>query len=169
MEDLDVALLAYGSLSDQAACEKDATKTVESIHVNFVSAVSWLTLLSNRFERQGRGTIAAISSVAGDRGRQSNYIYGAGKGGLTIFLQGLRNRLCRSGVHVLTIKPGFVDTPMTSHMKKTFLFASPEKVGRQIYQAIERKKNVLYTPGFWRWIMWVVCHVPEKIFKRLSL
>jgi decaprenylphospho-beta-D-erythro-pentofuranosid-2-ulose 2-reductase len=166
---VDVALLAYGSLPDQKTCEGNFGRTEESLHVNFVSAVSWLTLLAGRLEREGRGTIAAISSVAGDRGRGSNYVYGAAKGGLTVFLQGLRNRLARSGVHVLTVKPGFVDTPMTAHLKKSFLFATPERVGRQIHRAIRRKKNEAYVPGYWRFIMLGIRHIPESIFKGLSL
>lgn len=164
----DVVLVAYGSLPDQGLCERDFSKTAEATQVNFLSVVSWLTLLANRLEKEGRGTIAVISSVAGDRGRKSNYVYGASKGALSIFLQGLRNRLYRSGVHVLTIKPGFVDTPMTAHLKKNFLFASPEKVGRKIHRAIQKRKNVLYTPSFWRWVMAVIRHLPEAIFKRLN-
>src|SRR5262249_16898106 len=104
-----------------------------------------------------------------DRGRQSNYVYGAAKGGLSIFLQGLRNRLFSKGVHVVTVKPGFVDTPMTEEFPKNFLFASPETVGRGIYQAILKKKDVVYLPWFWRWILAVIKVVPERLFKRLSL
>jgi decaprenylphospho-beta-D-erythro-pentofuranosid-2-ulose 2-reductase len=165
----DAALIAYGVLPDQRACETDAAKTDEAITSNFTSVASWLTLLANRFEGQGSGTLAVISSVAGDRGRASNYVYGASKGALTIFLQGLRNRLHRRGVNVLTVKPGFVDTPMTAHLQKGFLFASPERVGRRIFNAVEKGKDVVYVPCFWRWIMLVIRHLPECLFKRLSL
>jgi len=128
-----------------------------------------LTPIANRFERQGFGCIAVISSVAGDRGRQSNYIYGTAKGALTIFLQGLRNRLHKSGVHVLTIKPGFVDTPMTSEFKKGLLGVGPESIAKGSHRAIARKKNVVYLPWFWRGVMALIKAVPERIFCRLAL
>jgi decaprenylphospho-beta-D-erythro-pentofuranosid-2-ulose 2-reductase len=165
----DTVLIAYGVLPDQKECEKDEGKAADAIEANFTSVVSWLTLLANRLEREGRGTLAVISSVAGDRGRASNYVYGASKGGLTIFLQGLRARLHRSGVKVLTVKPGFVDTPMTAHMKKGFLFADSESVGRRIFKAISARSDVIYVPGFWRWILLAIRHLPECLFKRLSL
>ena len=110
-----------------------------------------------------------ISSVAGDRGRASNYIYGTAKGAVSIFLQGLRNRLSSSNVNVLTIKPGFVDTPMTSHLPKNFLYAKPELVGEQIYDAISKQKDIVYIPKFWRLIMFMIKHIPEFIFKKLSI
>jgi decaprenylphospho-beta-D-erythro-pentofuranosid-2-ulose 2-reductase len=115
------------------------------------------------------GTIAVISSVAGDRGRKSNYVYGSAKGGLTIFLQGLRNALSGSGVHVLTIKPGFVDTPMTNDFTKGLLWAKPEKVAKDIKRAIDKKKNIIYTPWFWRWIMLIIRLIPESVFKKMNL
>jgi short-subunit dehydrogenase len=107
--------------------------------------------------------------VAGDRGRQSNYVYGAAKGGLDRFLQGLRNRLYHAGVAVVTLKPGFVDTPMTSHLPKNPLFASPRRVGRAIHRAIERRRNVVYIPWFWRPIMGLIAALPEAVFKRLRM
>ena len=143
--------------------------TLQEFQINLVSVVSLLTLLANYFEKQGKGCIAVISSVAGDRGRQSNYIYGAAKGGLTIFLQGLRNRLSKAGVCVLTIKPGFVITPMTENFKKGFLWAQPQQVAKAIVSAIRRRKNVIYVPWFWRWIMLVIRNIPENVFKRMSL
>lgn len=166
---IDVALLAHGTLGDQTLLRQDASLAAESIALNFVSAASLLSHLANRMEKQGAGSLAVISSVAGDRGRQSNYVYGAAKAGLSAFASGLRNRLQKRGVHVLTIKPGFVDTPMTAHVKKGLLFASPETVGQGIVKAIDRKKDVAYVPGFWRPIMWVVRGIPERLFKRLSL
>src|SRR4029079_14300790 len=112
------------------------------------------------------GCIAVITSVAGDRGRQSNYVYGAAKGGLGVFLQGLRNRLFRSGVVVLTLKPGFVDTPMTSDVRKNPLFAKVHRAGRAIHRSIEAGRDVAYIPAFWRPIMFLVRIIPESIFKR---
>jgi len=166
---IDVVLLAYGSLGNQAESEKNISVALQEIETNFLTAFSLLSLLAHILEAQGSGTLAVISSVAGDRGRQSNYIYGTAKGALNIFLQGLRNRLYKKGVHVLTIKPGFVDTPMTTHLKKGFLFSSSQKVGNDIYKAIEEKEDVLYTPQFWRAIMFVIRNIPEALFKRLNL
>jgi short-subunit dehydrogenase len=118
---------------------------------------------------QGHGAIAVIGSVAGDRGRASNYVYGTAKAGLAAFTQGLRQRLSKSNVQVLLIKPGFVDTPMTQEFKKGFLWASPDQVAKDICRAVEKRKNVLYTPWFWALIMLIIQHIPESIFKRLKL
>jgi short-subunit dehydrogenase len=166
---LEVALIAYGTLGDQKAGERDFKQAEKELSTNLLSVLSLLTLMANRMERQGFGCLAAISSVAGDRGRQSNYIYGTAKGGLSVFLQGLRNRLAKKGVQVLTIKPGFVDTPMTVQFKKGILWVGPEVVARSIYKGIVRKKDVVYAPWFWRIIMLVIKCLPEAIFKRLSL
>lgn len=165
----DVVLLAHGVLPDQSRCEQSVAATLESIEVNFTSTVALLTLLANRLEARRGGVIAVIGSVAGDRGRQSNYVYGAAKGGLAIFLQGLRNRLHRSGVVVVTLKPGFVDTPMTAAVPKNPLFASAATAGRAIHRAIERRRDVVYIPWFWRPIMAAVKSLPEALFKRLRL
>ena len=134
-----------------------------------MSVISLLTILANQLEHQGSGSIAVITSPSGDRGRQSNYIYGTAKGALTIFLQGLRNRLSKSNVHVLTIKPGFVDTPMTKDFKKGFLWVNPDVVSKGIYNAINKKREVVYLPFFWRYIMIIIKSIPEKLFKYLSL
>lgn len=166
---LDCVLIAHGTLSDQQACEQSVEITLQELQTNALSVIALLTLLANHFEQQRHGSIAVIGSVAGDRGRQSNYIYGTAKGALSIFLQGLRNRLHKSGVQVLTIKPGFVDTPMTAAFPKGPLWATPEKVALDIDKAIEKNKDVLYTPGFWMLIMLMIKSVPETIFKRLSL
>lgn len=166
---LDRVLIAHGTLSDQQACEQSVELTLQELQTNALSVIALLTLLANHFEQQRHGSIAVIGSVAGDRGRQSNYIYGTAKGALSIFLQGLRNRLQKSDVQVLTIKPGFVDTPMTASFPKGPLWATPEKVARDIDKAIEKNKDVLYTPGFWMLIMLIIKSVPEQIFKRLSL
>jgi short-subunit dehydrogenase len=167
--ELDGVLIGHGSLPDQSSCQNDWTSCEEAVTINLISPIALLTELANYFERKRSGNIAVISSVAGDRGRQSNYVYGAAKGGLSIFLQGLRNRLAPCGVSVTTIKPGFVDTPMTAHLSKGPLFASAEQVGARIHKAMERGESVVYTPWFWRFIMGVIVLVPERIFKKLKL
>jgi len=126
-----------------------------------------LNVLANHFEKKRRGFICALSSVAGDRGRQSNYIYGSAKSGLTTYLQGLRNRLWHFGVRVITVKPGFVDTRMTYGRPKLFLVASPEAVARDIYKAVLRGKDVVYTPCLWRVVMAIIRAIPEGLFKKL--
>jgi decaprenylphospho-beta-D-erythro-pentofuranosid-2-ulose 2-reductase len=169
LEGLDTVLIAYGTLDEQKPCEQDYLKTEQALRTNFLSVVSLLTPIANQLEKQHYGCIAVISSVAGDRGRQSNYVYGTAKGALTIFLQGLRNRLQASNVCVLTIKPGFVDTPMTADFKKGALWAKPETVAKGIYRAIKKRKNSVYLPWFWWPIMMVIRHIPEPIFKRMKL
>lgn len=166
---LDVLLIAHGTLPDQKACEASFEKTEEELRTNFLSIVSLVTLAANDFEKKKAGTIAVITSVAGDRGRPSNYVYGAAKGATSIFLSGLRARLSKANVAVVDIRPGFVDTPMTSSLPKNPLFASPEAVGRGVYMAIQKKKDVVYLPWFWRGIMTAVCMIPERIFKRLKI
>jgi decaprenylphospho-beta-D-erythro-pentofuranosid-2-ulose 2-reductase len=166
---LDVALVAHGVLPDQARCQASAAETADALEVNFVSTAALLTPLANRFETARRGCIAVITSVAGDRGRQSNYVYGAAKGGLDRFLEGLRNRLFHAGVAVVTLKPGFVDTPMTAGMRQGPLFASARRAGRDIHRAIERRRDVAYIPWFWRPIMAIIRAIPEGMFKRLRL
>lgn len=166
---LDVALVAHGLLPDQRQCDESAGATRAALEVNFTATAVLLQQLARRLEAQRGGVLAVITSVAGDRGRQSNYVYGAAKGGLAIFLQGLRNRLHPAGVVVVTLKPGFVDTPMTAHLPKGPLFASARRAGLAIYRAIERRRSVAYIPWFWRPIMFVVKSLPETMFKRLRL
>jgi hypothetical protein len=166
---LDTVLVAYGTLPDQAACAADPAAAVAAWHTNAVSVIALLTDIANRFERQAHGTIAAISSVAGDRGRASNYVYGSAKAGLNAFMDGLRHRLFAAGVQVVNIRPGMVDTPMTADFDKGPLFASPEKVGADIHKAIEKGTPVCYTPGFWRLIMAIIRAVPRAIFHRTGL
>ncbi len=166
---LDIALIAHGTLGDQEASQADFDVARQELKTNFFSVVSLLTLIANQFETQKSGVIAVISSVAGDRGRGSNYVYGTAKAGVSAFLQGLRNRLSKAGVSVITIKPGFVDTPMTAHIDKGPLFVGPDAIAKGIYQAILNKKDVVYLPAFWFGIMSVIIHIPESIFKRLSL
>lgn len=165
----DIVLIAYGILGVQSELERDVEASIQVLQTNLQSVIAWLTVLANRMEQQGFGTISVIGSVAGLRGRASNYVYGASKGGLMIFLQGLRSRLAKKGVHVLTVLPGFVDTPMTAHFQKNALWASPQRVADDLIRAIENKKNVVYTPWYWRWIMSIVLIIPERIFKRIQL
>lgn len=166
---LDMVLVAYGTLGDQQQSEQEVQVALQEFNNNCTSVISLLTLLANYFEQQGRGCLAVISSVAGDRGRQSNYVYGAAKGAVTIFLQGLRNRLASKGVAVVTIKPGMVDTPMTAHMRKGRLFASAPAVGQGIYQAMVKRKDVVYLPGYWRYLMWIIRSIPEARFKHMHI
>lgn len=166
---LDTVLIAHGTLSDQAACQQSVALTFQELHTNALSVIALLTLIANHFEAQRVGTIAVISSVAGDRGRQSNYVYGTAKAAVSTFLSGLRQRLYKSGVQVVTIKPGFVDTPMTRDFSKGLLWAKPERVARDIVRAMENGKDVVYTPGFWWAIMQLIKSIPEFVFRRLSL
>ena len=169
LESIDLALIAHGTLPDQQACEQSFELTRRELETNCLSILSLLTHLANGMESKGTGTLTVISSVAGDRGRQSNYVYGTAKGAVSLFLQGLRNRLHKSGVHVLTVKPGFVDTPMTADFPKGVLWAKPDLIAQGIKRAEEKQRNVIYLPGFWRFIMIVIRSIPEAIFKRLSL
>ena len=157
------------NMRDQARCEREVRVALEEFSTNALSVISLLTLAAPIFEQQRQGTIAVISSVAGDRGRQNNYLYGSAKAAVSTFLQGLRSRLFKSGVAVVTIKPGLVDTPMTAHLRKTALFASPEPVGAAIYQAIFKGQETAYVPWFWQGVMIVIKLVPERLFKRLNL
>lgn len=167
---VDGIFIAHGTLPDQKQCESNFDKALHEINVNALSVLSLCTLAGNEFEKNGAGHIAVISTVAGDRGRQSNYVYGSAKGMVTLFLQGLRNRLFKKGVYVTTIKPGFVDTPMTAEFDKGGpLWASPDQVASGIVAAIDKKRNEVYLPWFWWGIMMIIRHIPEVIFKRLSL
>lgn len=166
---LDALLIAHGTLGDQRASQASVAETLKELNINFISAVSLLTIAANYFEQRRSGCIAVTGSVAGDRGRQSNYIYGTAKGGLNTFLQGLRSRMFKSGVAVVTIKPGFVDTPMTAGMKKNPLYASASSVGEGVYKAMLKRRDTVYLPWFWLFIMLVVRNIPEPIFKRLKM
>lgn len=168
-EGLDYALVAYGTLPDPNKVAVDAGAAVEAFTTNATSTIALLTHLAGLFERQGRGNLTVISSVAGDRGRPSNYLYGAAKGAVNVFTQGLRARLAKRGVQVTTVKPGPVDTPMTAHLPKNRRFADPAKVAKRIYEAMGRGKNIVYVPWFWRPVMALIRHIPERIFKRLDL
>jgi short-subunit dehydrogenase len=166
----DVALIAYGSLPDQASLESDPGAAPAMLALNFVSPTILALHLARRFEMQRSGVLAVITSVAGDRGRQSNYLYGAAKGGLQRLIEGLRHRLYPAGVRVLDIRPGFVATRMTDHLpQQGLLWAQPEKVANDIVRAISRRRAVLYTPWFWRGILLIVRGLPRAVFHRTSL
>ncbi|MBS0583226.1 MAG: SDR family oxidoreductase [Proteobacteria bacterium] len=167
---LDTVLIAHGTLSDQGECEKSAAALRREFDINALSTMALLTSLANLFEARKAGTLAVISSVAGDRGRQSNYVYGAAKAAVSAFLSGLRQRLAKANVDVLTIEPGFVDTPMTAGIaNKGALWAKPDAVAAGIVHAIDKRRSIVYLPWFWSLIMLVIRHIPEPIFKKLKL
>lgn len=163
------AVLAIGYLGDEHLAQNDFAEARRILDTNLTGCVSVLNILARHFEARGSGFICALSSVAGDRGRQSNYHYGAAKAGLSVYLQGLRNQLYHRDVQVTTIKPGFVDTGMTFGRSGMFLVASPEYVAQRIFKAIQARRDVVYIPWFWRYIMWAIRNVPEWLFKRLRL
>lgn len=159
-----------GCLGDQQKAEQDFTETKKIIDANYTGCVSILNIFANSFEKRKTGFIIGISSVAGDRGRQSNYIYGSAKAGFSAYLSGLRNRLSRSGVDVITVKPGFVNTKMTEGMDlPPLLTAQPEEVADDIYSAWKKGKDIIYTKWFWRYLMLIIRNIPERIFKKLKL
>lgn len=161
--------IAAGIMPAQEICEKDFSKAREMMETNYVSLVSLLEILARYFEGEKGGFISCLSSVAGDRGRKDNYLYGSTKAALTVYLSGLRARLHRSSVLVQTVKPGPVDTKMTKGLKKLPLLASPEKVAGHILAAIEGGQDVIYTPRVWKYIMTLIKMIPEGIFKRLGI
>jgi decaprenylphospho-beta-D-erythro-pentofuranosid-2-ulose 2-reductase len=164
---MDIAYLAYGILGDQPRAEQDFEHAAQILHTNFVAPVSLLTWLANFCVQRHAGVLAVLSSVAGERGRKSNYLYGSSKAGLTAFLAGLRNRVDREGVTVLTIKPGPVNTAMTAHMN--IRKADVNKVAATIVKAIDKRADNLYVPFRWQPIMFVVRNIPDRIFKKLNL
>ena len=166
---VDIVLIAHGTLSNQKSCELSVEETLKEIQTNALSTISLLTLIANRFKAKKSGTICVISSVAGDRGKVSNYVYGSAKAMVTAFTSGLRQRLHKSNVSVVTIKPGFVDTPMTREFKKGFLWAKPNVVAALIVNAIEKKTAEVYVPAFWWAIMCLINIIPNNIFKKISL
>ncbi|MDJ0654287.1 MAG: SDR family oxidoreductase [Xanthomonadales bacterium] len=169
LDGLDLALLAHGSLpgSDDWHSSPEAARL--AFEVNATATITLLTRLTGLFESRQHGTLVVISSVAGDRGRQSNYLYGAAKGAVSLFTQGLRNRLHGGPVRVITVKPGMVDTPMTRSFDKGLLWATPEQVAIDVVRAVSRGRDVVYSPWYWRWIMLVIRLLPEWLFKRLRL
>lgn len=166
---VDVVLIAHGTLPDQQACETSVETALAEFGTNATSTIALLTLIANRMAPAARGTIAVISSVAGDRGRASNYLYGSAKAAVTAFLSGLRQRLAGQGINVVTIKPGFVDTPMTRDFKKGALWAKPEAIAAGIVKAVDKARAVVYLPWFWFVIMAIIRSIPEFVFKRIRL
>ena len=169
LQGLDIAYLAHGVLGDQHEAEQDFPAAENILHTNLAAPISLLTWLANFCVQRHAGVLAVLSSVAGDRGRKSNYVYGASKAGLSAFLSGLRNRVDREGVTVLTIKPGPVRTAMTINMPGSNKFADVNAVARSIVKAIDTKQDTLYVPFKWAPIMWVIRHVPERLFKKTNL
>jgi len=170
MPKLDIAFIATGTLPNQSACEKDVSMMLKEVGVNANSVMALLTILANYFELQRSGCIAVITSVAGDRGRPSNYVYGSAKASLSTFCGGLRVRMYNVGINVLDIRPGFVDTPMTQNLElPPILLSSPKKVASLILKGIERNTGVVYVPGYWRFIMMVIKLLPQFIFRKIDL
>lgn len=166
----DVVIVAFGYLGDQTRARSDFKEAQKIINNNFTGAVSILEIIAADFEDRGSGLIIGISSVAGERGRQSNYFYGAAKGALSIYLSGLRNRLCKNHVHVMTVLPGFIDTKMTRNLKLPApLTSTAKQAAREIYEGCRKTKNIIYIRWFWRPIMTLIKAIPETIFKRLAL
>lgn len=166
----DAVVACFGYMSDQDTVRGDVEDIQRTIDINFTGMATVLSVIAEDFEKRGSGSIAAISSVAGDRGRQSNYVYGSAKAGLSAFLAGLRNRLAEKGVHVMTVKPGFARTKMTENLElPAVLTASPEQIADAVFQGLEKKKNVVYTLWMWQWIMLIIKHIPEFIFKKMKM
>jgi decaprenylphospho-beta-D-erythro-pentofuranosid-2-ulose 2-reductase len=167
---IDAVLIAHGDLPEQKQCESSTALTLNALQTNAISTVSLLTEIANRMQAQGSGVIAVIGSVAGDRGRKSNYVYGSCKALVATFMEGLAGRLRPSGIAVITIKPGFVDTPMTAHLKKGFLWARPERIAGLIHSRVARARSgSFYAPGFWGLIMLIIRSLPSQLLYRLNI
>ncbi len=166
---LDALLVAQGTLPDQAACEADPRRTLREFSLNAMGPITLLLKAAARFENQRSGCLAVITSVAGVRGRRSNYVYGSAKAAVSTFLEGLRGRMADAGVSVVDIRPGFVDTPMTAHLSKNALFATAAAVGERVYRAMRTGEAVVYAPWFWRWIALVIQLIPRSIFAKLPI
>ncbi len=167
---VDIVLIAHGTLPDQAQCQRDLVLTRDTLSVNAISPALFAEAFAARMAETDRGTIAVIGSVAGDRGRRSNYVYGAAKGLVDRYVQGLQHRFAATGVRVVLIKPGPTDTPMTANFRKPGVkLASPETVAGDIVRGINQGKAVVYTPWIWRWIMLIIVHIPRRVFNRLDL
>lgn len=163
-------IIVSGYMADQKEVQNNWSKTLNTINVNYTGAISILNIISNDFEKNMKGFIIGISSVAGERGRKANYIYGSAKAGFSSYLSGLRNRLFEHNIHVLTVKPGFVNTKMTQDMDlPKNLTAQPEEVALDIFNAQQKGKDILYTKWVWRYIMFIIKNIPEFIFKKLSI
>lgn len=166
----DITICVFGYLGENDMARANWAESEKIIHTNYTGAVSILNVVSNYYAAQKKGVIAGISSVAGERGRQSNYIYGSAKAGFTAYLSGLRNRMFHEQVHVVSVQPGFVYTRMTENLTlPPLLTAQPEAVADTVFKAVAKKKNVVYVKWFWRWIMLIIKSIPEFMFKKLKL
>jgi short-subunit dehydrogenase len=163
------AAVFVGSMPAQAEIDADPSLIEGVVQDSHTGPARFLQMLAPLQEARGGGTVVGVASVAGDRGRIGNYVYGSAKAGFATYLSGLRNRLTRAGGHVVTVKPGFVDTAMTWGLPGMFLVASPDRVADDILKAVTKKRNVIYTPFFWRYIMLIIIHVPEFIFKKMKI
>ena len=169
MNGIDKVLICYGTLPNQKECEISVAATMEEIFTNSLSKISLLTKLSNLMEKENRGKILVVSSVAGDRGRRSNYIYGSSIAMLNTFISGLRQRLDKSGISLITIKPGYVDTPMTASFNKNIIWSDADFIGKKIASISEKNKPIVYLPSFWWAIMLFIKSIPENLYKKLKL
>jgi len=166
----EITICVVGYMNDNEKVISDLSETLKTIHTNYTGPVSILSVVAADYAVKQKGTIVGISSVAGERGRQSNYIYGSAKAGFTAFLSGLRNKLFHDKVHVMTVLPGFVYTRMTEHLQlPALLTAQPSDVANAIFDGTRKKKNVIYVKWFWRWIMLIITAVPEFLFKKKKL
>ena len=166
----DVTAYVIGYMNDNEKVIADWNETLKTINANYTGAVSILNIISADYASRQSGSIIGISSVAGNRGRQSNYIYGSAKAGFTAYLSGLRNKMYHSKVHVLTVLPGFVDTKMTEHLKLPKpLTAKPDEVANAVYKSVKDKSNIIYVKWFWRWIMLIITSIPESMFKKKKM
>lgn len=166
----DVVVCVFGYLGDNEKALADFAEARRIININYTGAVSILDVAANALAQKGSGTIIGISSVAGERGRQSNFHYGSAKAGFTAYLSGLRNYMFHKGVHVLTVKPGFVKTKMTAGMPlNPKLTAMPKQIAKDVVRAADKKKNVLYSLWMWKYIMAIIRNIPEGMFKKMKM
>lgn len=167
---VDIALIAHGALPDQTRCQNDLLACKAALSINGVSPVLFMEAIAEQMERANHGTLAVIGSVAGDRGRKSNYIYGSAKGLIDRYAQGLQHRFAKIPVRIVLIKPGPTDTPMTAHLKTGGQRLAPvEKVAQDIISGIDRGCSVIYTPRIWHFVMWIIRHLPNLIFNKLPI
>jgi len=166
---IDIALIAHGTLPEQQDCQNNLALNYSTLEINGISPALYAEAFAQHMAKLNQGSIAIIGSVAGDRGRKSNYVYGASKGLITRYAQGLQHRFANSNVHVTLIKPGPTNTPMTAEMKGSEKFASPEEVAKAITAGIDANKTVIYTPAKWQLIMMVIRHLPRCIFNKMNI
>ena len=166
----DISVYVIGYMTDNEQAISNWNESLKTINANYTGAVSILNIIAEDYSRKQKGVIAGISSVAGNRGRQSNYIYGSAKAALTAYLSGLRNKMYHNKVHVLTVLPGFVYTKMTEHLQLPKpLTAKPEEVADAVFRGVQKRKDIVYVKWFWKWIMSIITAVPESIFKKRKL